>query len=248
MTIQVASWADLGFRRLGPLPAYGGALTPAEIADRLTRMADYQATSDHWVRRIARSRKATPPTSIEVVGVVDRTVPLDDGQLAFLNRHFESEWTKVCGDLPQIRMDFADAVKLLNKAENAKERWRAFYFLSSAISFVGSDFLRPMLRDHAIPCFFRLYPKGKVVILRYDTSVDSSACLMRTMYAMAQVPVEELKRNSEGVATLRGWHMTSLSHLMPAFLDFFNYLFYPFVGGARANLPGLEFMFLLDPP
>lgn len=114
---------------------------------------------------------------------------------------------------------------------------------------MAPEFLGSILHQHLLPCFFRLYPGGKLVVLRYDTRIDVAAAALRTIYAMAQAPLPELaKDKSHGLGTLREWHMTSLAHLMPALLDFFSYLFYPFVGGARANLPGLAFLFLLDPP
>jgi len=212
-------------------------------------MADYEATPDHWVRRLARRKNVAYPASIEIATILEKHTVLEDEQLEFLERHARSDWTNLCAGLPQFRTEFAGVLALIRDAESAEARWRAFQFLSHAVTFVGQEFLRPAVRQ-LLPCFFRMYPTGKVVVIRYDTRVDLAAGMLRFMYAAAQAPLQELVKDgsSHGVATLREWHMTSLSHLMPALLDFFSYLFYPFVGGARAILPGLAFYFLLDPP
>jgi hypothetical protein len=106
-----------------------------------------------------------------------------------------------------------------------------------------------MLRQQVAPCFFRLYPQGKIAVLRYDTGVDSAASLPRILYAASQAPPNELLAGSfRGIQTLKQWHMTSLTSLMPALLDLFNHLFYPHVSGACAGLYGLAFLFLMDPP
>src|SRR5262249_12237777 len=130
----------------------------------------------------------------------------------------------------------------------AEERWRGLYRLAQALFYVGPDLLRPMFRQHVAPCFFRMYPKGKIAVLRYDTGVDEAAATLRVLYAMAQAPLPELTGdNFRGVQTLRQWHMTSLARLMPALLDLFSHLFYPFVGGTCGGHYGLTFLFLLDP-
>jgi hypothetical protein len=248
MNIQLASWADLGYRKLGPLPSNGGGVSPADLARLFTVVAGYQATPDHWIRLPERRKGIRTPKSIEIVSVIDKRQTLDDERLAFLERHAQSDWAKVCAELPQFRMPFEEVVEMVNDAENAEERWRAFYFLSCAINLAAPESLRQILRSHLLPAFFRLYPQGKVVVLRYDTRIDSAAAAMRSAYGAALAPLPALAADAtSGVSTLREWHLMSLSHLMPALLDFFNYLFYPLVGGARANLPGMAILFLTDP-
>ena len=257
MAIQRASWADLGYRKLGPLPVSGGGLTPHEVGVRLARTADYEVTSDHWARHRARRKGVAPPASIRIAAVLGQATAEGDQSLDFLEGLTDSQWAKVASELPQLRTAFTDAIELVKDAEKAENRWRAFYFLSSAIAFVAPEFLRPLLRQHLLPCFFRMYPEGKLVVLRYDTSVDTAASALRALYAMAQAPWAELaKKSVPGVATLREWHMTSLAYMMPALLDFFNYLFYLFLGGAsfptyrsrHCHLLGVFsfFAFLLD--
>jgi hypothetical protein len=248
MAVELYSLADLGYRKLGPLPAAGGGLSPEQVAADFIREGDYEVASGHWVRRPARRKGVAFRGSTEIVTVLDRETPLDDDDVAFIDQHALSAWTRFAAELPQVRTEFPALVELVQRAENTESRWHRLYRLSEALFFVGPELLRPMFRRHVAPCFFRLYPEGKIVVLRYDTRVDEAAAFLRAMYAMAQAPAPELIREGfRGVRTLCTWHMTSLARLVPALLDLFSHLFYPFVGGACAGLPGLAFLFLLDP-
>jgi hypothetical protein len=68
--IETASWADFGYRKLAPLPTSGSGLLPADIAARLTQHGDYHATSDHWVRRVARRKGSIFGGSIQIVSTL----------------------------------------------------------------------------------------------------------------------------------------------------------------------------------
>jgi len=75
-----------------------------------------------------------------------------------------------------------------------------------ALFYIGPEVsrLRPMFREHVAPCFFRLYPKGKIVVLRYDTAVDGAAALLRLLYAASQAPPQELLAGKfQGIQTLQ---------------------------------------------
>jgi hypothetical protein len=251
MAVELGSWADFGYRRVGPLPASGGGWSAAKVAERLTSLGGYEATPDDWVRRRARRKGAQFSGSIEVVTVLDRDTPLDDEALAFLEKHARSEWTALESGWKQVRADPEDLVDAVGEAETVEERWRGLYRLAQALFYIGPEVsrLRPMFRQQVAPCFFRLYPQGKIVVLRCDTAVDGAAALLRLLYATSQAPSQELLADDfRGIQTLQQWHMASLSRLMPALLGLFNHLFYPHVGGACACLHGLVFLFLMDPP
>lgn len=249
MVIPTASWADFGYRKLGPLPVSGGGLSPAQVAGRLTQLGDYQVLTDSWARRHARRKGARFAESIRLVSIIGRDTPLDNDCLSFLEEHARSRWVEFESGQPiQLRAQPEILVNGVQSAELGEDRWRGLYRLSQALYFVGPERLRPMFREQVAPCFFRLYPRGKVVVLRYDTAVDEAAAILRTFYALALAPLPELAgKEFRGVQTLRRWHMASLTGLMPALLDLFDFLFYPFVGGVCAGMPGLVFLFMLDP-
>src|SRR5262249_54862011 len=117
-----------------------------------------------------------------------------------------------------------------------------------ALAYAGPQRLRPILRDRVAPCFFNLYPQGKIAVVRYDAENDNAAALMRTLLAAAQTPLREVREgNFAGIGTLQDWHSNSLTLIGPLLFDLFLYLFYPFVGGYRAGLVGLDFLFLFEP-
>jgi hypothetical protein len=250
LMITPGSWSDFGYRKLGPLPPSGVGWSVKEIADRLCTASDYEVVSEEWVRRRARRKGAQFTGSIEIVTVLDQGTPLNDQSLTFLEKHAESEWIKAESQWKQFRADPEVLKDAVERAETVEERWRGVYRLTQALFYIGPEVsrLRPMFRQHVAPCFFRLYPQGKIIVLRYDTEADGAAALLRLLYATSQAPPQELLADRfKGIQTLQQWHMASLTRLMPVLLDFFNDLFYPKIGGACACLYGLVFLFLFDP-
>src|SRR5207249_2449930 len=107
-------------------------------------------------------------------------------------------------------------VELVNRASTSEVRWRCMYRLAQALFYGGPERLRTMFRQHVAPCFFRLYPEGRIVVLRYGTETDQNAAILRCLYAMAQVPLTDLTQGAfEGIQTLENWHFFSLTRLMP---------------------------------
>jgi hypothetical protein len=247
--IQTASWADFGYRRLGDLPEDGSGLTAAQVAERLLQHGDYETTPDCWARRRARKRGTRFPASLEIVDVLDRETALDNDRLAFIERHASSKWVRVERGHVQFRADLNGLAEGVKGAETFEDRWRGMYRLSQALFYAGPEWLGMMLRQHVAPTFFRLYPNGKIVVLRYDTGVDEAAAIQRCLYAFAQTPLPNLVQGGfEGIQTLLKWHSGSLTGLVPRLLNLFFSLFYPFVGGACGGPVGLVFVFLFDPP
>jgi hypothetical protein len=247
MSIVLGSWADFGYRKVGPLPATGGGLSPAQVAQERMLRGDYEATADHWVRRRARRKNCPLPECIQIIDVLDKDVTLDDGRLAFIDECFRSKWFNV--GAPEFMADeYQTLLSLVEAAATSEERWSGMYRLTQALFYAGRGRLRPLFRQHIVPCFFKLYPQGKIIVLRYGTGVDEAAAMLRTLYALAQASLADLNQGGfEGVQTLRNWHFTSLTKLFPVLLDFFNFLFYPYVGGFHGGPPGLNFLFLFEP-
>lgn len=244
MPIETASPATFGYRKL---PSSSATL-PDELVKRLTRLGDYEEMPPRWIRRRGRRTGTAIPPIIETIGVFEADTPLDDDALAFIDAHARSKWTEMENQWVRFRGDFQDLTDLVANAAS-EDRWRAMYRLIQAMFLAGPEHLRPMLRNHIAPRFFSFYPQGKIVVLRYNMSVDESAASARILYSLAQAPLSDLTDGDfRGVRTMWQWHLTSLSGLMAPVLAFFNHLFYPFVGGASANLHGLTFLFLMDPP
>lgn len=95
MPVQIASWADFGYRKLGPLPASGGGLSTAQVAEVIGRIGDYEVRPNYWVRRQARKKLSRFNESIQFVDVLQRDTALDDGRLSFFEDHAISRWTAV---------------------------------------------------------------------------------------------------------------------------------------------------------
>lgn len=244
MNIEPFSPAELGYRKL---PDFAAQL-PSALIERLLRVGDYETMPVHWIRGRARRRGVRTPQRIETLATFDAETPLDDEHLAFIDRHSQSPWTAMEAEGVRFRGEFSTLIEILEGAE-AEDRWRGMYRLAQALFFAGPERLRPMFRNHVAPCFFKLFPKGKIVVFRYDMGVDEAAATLRLLYALEQGRLPDLTQvDFRGIRTMWQWHMASLTGLMPTILAFFDYLFYPHVGGTCAGLTGLTFHFLMDPP
>jgi len=248
--VQTYSWSDMGYRKTGPLPAAGGGASPADIVRLLSQDGANEITPDNgWFRRRCRRKGVRPPESIKIIDVIDKGTVLDDVRLSYIPKHASSDWMKIEAQMTRYRVDFHVAASIIADSEGKEEPARMLYRLVQALGFVGPEALRAMFRQHVAPCFFRLHPDAKIVVMNYNTDVETWATELRILYAMAQAPLAELRNEKfQGIRTMQEWHMGSLTKIVNASLDLFSSIFYPFIGGVCANLPGLVFYFFLDPP
>jgi hypothetical protein len=234
----ILSLSDAGYRQFGPLPAVGDGLDAQQLAFTASQCGDYEPAGA-WVRRRGRKKGSRFIDSFRIIGVLDRGSDLTDERLGFVDDYFRSEFANV--GVPQLTTDSNTLLSLVESAATEGCRGRGMYRLEQALAHAGPQRLKPLLRDHAAPCFFRRYPEGKVVVIRYNSENDDAAALMRTLYAAAQTPLQELNRGAfPGIRTLQEWHLNSLTLLGPLLFDLFLYLFYPFVGGYRGGPVGLD--------
>jgi hypothetical protein len=242
----IVSLSDVGYRQFGPLPSGGGGLNPRQLAWIASQCSDYEAEGA-WVRRRGRRKVGRFIDGFQILDVIDgNTAPTDD-RLGFVDDYFSrSEFAGA--DVPRLTTSNDDLRRLVESAESEGSRWRGMHFLYWALALAGPQRLKPLLRDYALPCFFRLYPEGRVAVIRYNSGNDDAAALLRVFYAAAHTPLPELRKIAfGGIRTLQEWHLNSLAQLGPLVLDLFLFLFYPFVGGYRGGPPGLDFLFLFEP-
>ncbi len=241
----ILTLSDAGFRQFGPLPVFGGGIDALRAAQAASQCGDYEAAGA-WVRRRGRKRGVNPVRSFEIIDVIATDTPLVGDRLRFIDEFWTSEYANA--DVPELTTDDDVLLSLVEDAENEDCRWRGMYRLSQALHYAGRARLKPLFRDRVAPCFFRLYPGGRIAVVRYDAENDEAAALMRTLYAAAQTPLGQIDRGSfGGFRTLQEWHLNSLTLLGPVLFEIFNFLFYPFVCGSRGGPVGLDFFFLFEP-
>lgn len=242
---SVISLSDVGYRQFGPLPASGDGIAPDRVAWAATRQGDYDAAGP-WVRRRARKKGGRFIESFRLINVLDNDADLTGQRLAFVDDYFRSEYANT-GE-PELTTVSANLVRLVEDAASEQRRCLGMYRLAQALCLAGPQRLKPVLRDYVLPCFFKLYPEGKVAVIRYNAENDGAAALMRIMYAAAQTPLQDVQQGSvAGIQTLQDWHLNSLTQLGRLLFDLFAYLFYPYVGGFRGGPVGLDLLFLFEP-
>lgn len=245
---SLVTLAEYGYRRVGPLSLGGRPLTGRELADRLGWWDTYEVQGE-WVRRLGRRKGTTPAQAIEILDVFDRAADLGGDRLGFVDEFFRRSGF-ANHEFDRIEADTAGTLSAcVNDARTCPDRGRGVYRLTQAVALAGEARLKPLLRREVAPCFFDLYPEGRIVAVRYHDAVDHAAAMMRILYAGSQAPLPAGGgQEIPGVSTLQGWHSNSLLTLGPLLLTLTNHLFYPFIGGVRGGPPGLDFVFLFDPP
>jgi hypothetical protein len=244
MSIVTYSFADMGYRRVGPLPPWGGGRDPAGVADLMKERADYEVVSSHWVRRPGRRRGVIVSPLVEVVADFDRDSSLDDGAFSFLDNYFGTTYP----EYPKYPGDFADLLRFQNTDAEAQGRHVVFSRLGRAITFAGRNRIKTVLRNHIMPWFLRHYPEGRVAVIRYSYELFQLSSLVRAVYTMSKNSFDDLKRQDvEQFPTLRHWQNGDLIATATNLIELTNVLWYPHVVGYQCGPLGLSFVFLLDP-
>jgi hypothetical protein len=241
----ILNLSDEGYRKVCQLPGWGN-VGAEKVAETMAQVADYEA-SGSWVRRRARKKTGRVVDGIELVDLIEPTTDLRTAELPWIDDYFHySEFTKT--GVPDLTATNEDLLRLVQDAAASEQRWRAMRQAAAVLAMARHQRLRPLFREHIAPLFFRLYPAGKIIIVRYHAENDNAAAITRCQYAAAQTPLQQVTKGVlPGVSTLQNWHLNSIASLGPLLIELFGYLFYPFVGGYRAGLPGLDFLFLFEP-
>jgi hypothetical protein len=246
MSIDTYSWADLGYRQLAQLTTGGMGISPTQLADKLRQLGDYEVEPDGWIRRPGRKRNGHVEPAIEIIDTFDQERPCTADRLEFIDQHFSSEWERI--NIPRFTTETDVLEALVRQGAITAASARRAYRITQAMYLAGPKRLKPLFRDRVLPWFSQKCPDGRLVVLRYGDYVETVSAVMRILHAAVQLPHDKLSPESvSGIGPLKQWHMLSLAHLMPLFINFFNYVFYPFVGGFHSGPVGLAFVFLLEP-
>lgn len=247
--ILTASWADLGYRRCGPLPESTRTLSEEDFAARLRAQLGYDVIDKTWVRRRGRAKTSSPVPCLRIRGILDRSTSLGAFDFSFIDEFFRSPF----GDIPLFQPpDYHLLVSLVESTRNKSTRPLAIQSIVKAFSICRDARLIPLLRDHILPWFFDLYPDGRLVIIQNEHEYERVMAGMRCFYTIAQVPFTDIEANTglydDHFPTLKYRHSSNISQLSPPLLDFWTFFFLPSVLGFRGDSFGMSFLFLFGEP
>ena len=132
--IHSYSWSDLGYRKIGTLPASGNGVSVADVGLMFTQVGDHELSDDkQWVRRRARRKGYSMPKSIEFIDVFDKDTSLDNDRLAFVDRHARSEWMK----LGKVNSDFQMLTEVIAKSEKEERPLQLLYRFMQSLAYAG---------------------------------------------------------------------------------------------------------------
>jgi hypothetical protein len=114
---------------------------------------------------------------------------LDDEDLAFIERHFDSEFRKFQAEFSG---EFEALLRFRDADVKGLGRHVAFSQISSALSFAGLGRMKDLLRNHVAPWFFDNYPDGRIAVVRHDYAPFRLSAVVRGTYTMAENSFEDL--------------------------------------------------------
>ena len=245
MTIIGATWADLGYRCLGPSKHLDVSRTQ-NLMELIKNSGfyDIQTAGDEcWIRDKVRKHGASLPTIIRRAATLTSENFTNTVSYDFIDRAIRSKYAEKQGKLTDSQGQLADHIQQVWTKE---PRWRSLYVLSLAVSFCNPNELADFLRLHVFPIFFGAYPKGRVVFYERNYDFERRYGLLRAMYTLSHYDLSNINRKW-GFPTLRQFQRLDTIVPPKTLITLIGYTFYPFVHIVSASTSGLLVLFILDP-
>lgn len=246
MPVLPATWADLGYRKLGPSSWFDAKKT-ALVARIITERGCHEvlpSIHEYWLRDRFRRTDVPFRPMHEKVGSVGADSIADPSRFHFLAAALDSPYGSDAFSGPTLPIEQLAAFA---KPEDGEAPWRAIHRLGLAIAFSPLPALATVLREHVLPRFLELYPSGRIVAYQADHEYERRHGMLRGFYSLAHYEHTDLSKDS-GLGTLRDWQSLGPTQTAPVVGSLVDALFYPQVHLAQAGVRHLRFYFLLDPP
>jgi hypothetical protein len=220
--IQTASYQDRGFARIGPASHH---LTAAVLKNCKGRLSDVyeteQSGTDVWMRSRERRTKHFV-NFVDELSVVDANSNRDATWIRALDSHYDKFSNQIA--------DMALPVKIMNSLHD-KEPHKQVYLSSLALLHVHSTLREPFLRDFYFPWFFKLFPNGKILAFKLNSSYERRLTLLRWGNLLSIYDSVELSNIKslplERIQMMADLHPTGTINVKSYFLALSN-IFYPY--------------------
>ena len=246
MTIVGATWADLGYRKLGPSPRLDAGKTNV-LADLVSRYGLHEvqtAGDERWIRDNHRRSGVAAPWALRHLATITPTNVGAEDTYEFLERATETRYAQV---QRRVTSTWDDLVSLARKPESQEPRLRSLHALASAVSLCSPDALAALLRIHALPAFFASYPAGRVLFFQSNYEFETRYGLLRGLYSTSHYELTELDPNA-GFRALRQWQTLDTVTQPRTLMTLLGVALYPLIHVVTAGPIGLRMVFVLDPP
>ena len=221
-TIQVARYPDRGFARIGRA---GHHLTEKVRSYCQKGLSDVyevdQSGDDVWLRSKER-REQHYIDCVEELAVVDATSNRDAKWITNIEPYYDRLTNQIANtDFP---------VSLMSSM-SGRDLHDQIYRSSLAFLHVHSNLREAFLRDFYFPWFFGLFPAGKILALKFNSSYVRRVALLRwgnllSIYDASEL--DHLKNMPVGrIQMMSELHQTGTINAKPHFLAISN-LFYPY--------------------
>lgn len=244
--VNPANWDQLGYKKLGPknineqanTKGLAGVMKDHHLWDVIETGGEY------WVRDYARIKGRNKPLLLERVGHITPENVSDSKTHDFAREYAKSEYSDA---LRRQRTNWEQAIQTVEAIRNLDEPWRGAYRFTGVITLMDPDLLASFLKNHAMPKFFEVYPKGEIIAYKTTFNYGYRFSVIRVGYTVQQYSISEINTaNIRTCETLRFWHAFD-PHLQPSTLiSLASILLYPQITHIESGPLGLVLVFIFD--
>jgi len=242
--ITEATWADLGYQRLGPGPRLNVDKTKmlAQFIKEREAHEVQTAGDERWLRDKARVLSSTVPWFVRRAATISKATVDAPNSYDFLERAVRGPYAKKHG---RVTPSWTDLVSM-TVAHESEPRWRWLHRLALVSSLSGPDDVAKLLREHVLPAFFHQYPAGRVAFYESNYDFERRYGLLRGMYALSQYELADIK-DLRAFKTLQQWQTLDTVKQSGTLFSLLGTALYPHVHFVDAGLIGLRMLFNVDP-
>lgn len=220
--IQVASYPDRGFARIGLATHHLTSAVLQICRNKLSGVYEVeQSGTDVWLRSKERRTRAYLDF-VEELALVDSNSNRDAAWVRGMDSYYDRFSNQIANK--------SFPIKIMNSLQN-KEPHRQLYLSSLALFFVHSSLRESFLRDFYFPWFFKLFPNGKILVLKFNSGYEGRLALLRWGNLLSIYDANEIQRWKpfpiESIQMMADLHQTGIINAKPFFLAMSN-LFYPY--------------------
>jgi hypothetical protein len=241
--VTIATWADLGYRRVGPRDANDIARSSSILtASRHLGWGEIKDdSSGKWIRRKERTKAFIYKPYTTKKAILDESnfkTKVPD----IIDQYLSSKYAQYRGEasIESVR-------ESLYKDKGNKSILQVCKSISEATMFCPLEMFKILLIEDILPIFFELDNKGKVFVFLDNYEYMKMTSFLRAYYTNDIYPISSFPPKwGGGFPTLRKWQDIDPSGFFNRILSFLNLITYPFILGFDAGKYGLRFLFLFS--
>jgi len=226
---------------------------PNENSKFLTKLLDsygydiHQQEEKDWIRSKKRYKGRSKSQYFEILQVIDNGNFKIQKIFDFLSKYRNSKYYETHKKLFSAK----DYKSISEKFESLKHEkgHKRYYMYSFLSSLLNPDYLLEYLKNNLFPTFFEEYPKGKIVVLLQNDSMEKELSFIRNGFLLEHYDFHEIKDLMiNGNQILKNWQNVDATNALKLILSIYESIFYPHIHSTTIGSLGISFLLIFDSP